>query len=358
MGWILLIAAAASAACPDRAELIDKALDAVVSADLFGARNRLTELEGALACGVLATQDELVSMWLLEGALSTFSGDREGASDAFRAAAVQRPSWFIDDLGAPLRADYDAACATPVSGTGTLVIEPVLAGWTLAVDGESAEFPVTVSAGLHVVQVGSSDDAVGFARVIHVSDGATVVIDTQLRPVLPRDPVSTNPRVDGAPQPAVQPPSSLVLGWTASAGVGVAVGARLEDAVGTEPALKVMIPLETGVRLRGEHGWLRAAVGAGPLLGGDFVYSQSGRAVVTPVSLGTHLAGGWRSTSLAAGAAVGIQWPERVGVRGIVALPLGQAPLELEARLGVNALAERAPEPAAELVLSFVLERE
>ena len=331
----------------------------MISADLFAARSRLSEVEESLACGGLARPDELARLWLLEGALATFSGDTQSAADAFRAAAEVEPGRFIEDLGPQIRAAYEAALAERSTGLGTLFVEPTLAGWTLAIDGTPTTSPIATPEGLHVVQVGPTPDEVVFARVIHAIADLTIVIETGLEPVLLRDPPQTNPRTTPdaviVPKPRPEPP--LTVAWLASAGLGLGVGERLDHPLGTEPALKPVVPLETGIRLGFQDGWVRAACGAGPLLTGRYLYTSEDQPRTSPVWLGGHLGGGWASEDLSAGALVSLQWPGRIGLRGLAALPLGDLPLELEGRAGLNVTTARAPEGALELLVTFATDR-
>ncbi|MFT5456821.1 MAG: hypothetical protein ACI9K2_003311 [Myxococcota bacterium] len=362
MGVALLITLAAHAACPDRLEILDAATSAVVGADLFAARNRLNELEEAFACGGLAGRDELALLWLLEGALATFSGDADGAEDGFRAAAAISPGRFIEDLGPRLREQYEASLHRVAGAGGTVVIEPTLAGWTLAVDGEPVASPAEVAEGLHLVQVGPSPDEIGFARVIAVF-GGTLVVDTGFEPILYRDPPTVveqrrDPVLPTPPPTLGSPPAPPTLGWTVSAGFGLAMGRQIDaGAVGMEPAVKPAVPFETAVRLRAGSGWARAGVGTGVLLSGDYLYAQDDRVVGSPVSLGAHLAGGWAGPSADVGGLVGLQWPGRITARAVGVMPVGDLPLEAEARAGLNIATERPVEPAIELMLTFATDR-
>lgn len=362
MGNALLIlvgAASAQEECPDRLErldLLDAAERATVEADLPTADEKLRALEAAFSCGPLAEPELLGRMWLVEGAWLELQGDAEAAGDSWRAAQRIAPGRWAEDFGTKLRGAYESANRVAQGGTSVISLDPPLFRWIGAVDGVVVEeFPVTVPPGLHLVQVGPDVDHVQFARILLAFPDTPSVVVTGL----------VEPTSDGAPapepvaevvpaEPAKPPRNPGRVALHTAVGADAVVGRAGENAAGSEPAFKLLAPVETGLVVRPTaKTWVRAAVSAAPFVNGAFVYDDKFGATTTPTALGFAATGGFAAAQGDMGLLLGYQWPGRVAVRGVLAGALGRSPLRVEGRVGLNAATEGPPEPAFGVVLAF-----
>ncbi len=350
MGAPLLALAATLAwglECPDRDALTDELQSAVVEADLDAAEAHLAALEHSFACGEVVEPKLLGRIWLLEGALLTFRGEPEAALESWVAAERVAPSLWIADLGDPLRADYEAARAA--EGTGHIDIEPPLFwGAIAAIDGQMVSTPFEIPPGLHLVQAGPAGDAISFGKIIAVSSNSTAVVSTGLAPP------------DATPAPiAAQEPESVAAtdhGFSVhiSGGAIVTMGDALDGpGSGDEPATKLSIPLELGLQRNFDGAWFRAAASVAPLVGGRYLYSDGAQINGSSVGIGGNLAGGWLTGPLRVGGLGGVSWPGRITTRAVLASRLGDLPLSIEIRGGLNLATEREPEPAFGALLVF-----
>lgn len=343
----------------DRWQLLDEAEQAVVGADFDAGRQAMGELEASLSCGSVVDVELLGRMWLLEGALSVFAGDREAANDAFVAASRVTPGRWIEDLGGRLRSDYEAAIRSPSDEPTRIRLDPGLPpGWTASLNGREAEFPADAPAGLHVVQVGPRADQVLLGRVILTQPGVPSVILVDPDALTPPPAPAV---VDDTPAPRApdwderrgrRGPRTLAP-WLAAGTLG-ALGKPLVTRSGSEPGVKVVLPLEAGlVANLSPQAWARAAVSAAPLLGGRFLWSDGDEVRGSALGLGGHLAGGLRAGQVEPGVLAGVSWPGRITLHGLLGIVPSDAPVRVELRLGAHLATEREPEPAAGLSLSL-----
>ncbi len=340
MGVTLLISLASMATCPDREQVTTEATAATIDADLFLARTRLTQLERAFACGPQASPDQLARLWLIEGALSVFAGDTAGADEAFAAAARLSPGLWIEDLGMVLRTHYEHA-PRQVHGTGVVDLQLPLDGWTVSIDGQTTLVPTEVASGLHLVQVGPDPEHMAFAQMVHVLTGSQTLIDTGL---VPPDDVPAPP--PSSPPPSAVPPPRWTVDWLGAVGLGLGSGQRSGAASGPNLA----VPMELGMQLLDEPVWGRIMVGGAPRIGGHYVHA-GGRGVTTsPSTIGGQVAGGVRHDVLAAGLLAALHWPCRAGFRAVGSGRLGDGPLSVEARAGVDVTTGPA-EPGVEILI-------
>lgn len=344
--------------CPsrdDRLDLMDAAERSLVEADVEAAETSRRELEAALGCGAVANPELLARMWLVEGALLTLAGDEATAAASWQAAARVSPGTWNPDLGDMLRTTYESALQTSASGSTPLSIEPELFRWIGAVDGEViTRFPITVDPGLHLVQVGANEDDVRFARIVMAFPDTPVVVVTGLVEPTKDEPrpaptaVTPSPEAEPPPPPIEHPPVTL------HAAVGSAIGLGRPSDTTDEPAVKILVPIETGLVFRPVQAvWIRGAIRAGQLLNGEFAYSDSFGDATSPTSLGFDLAGGLGARQGDLGLLAGYHWPGRVAFRGTVAVQLGSLPAAIEGRIGMDVLTGGAPETAFDVLLAF-----
>ena len=179
---------------------------------------------------------------------------------------------------------------------------------------------------------------------------------------LPKDPPGTrvippddgnngNNGNNGIIIPPTPRPKPKIADLHAAVGGAAAVGQKLtdpDDPGRIEPAVKVFVPIELGVRLLSGPFWVRIAGVAAPMLNGQFLYSEKQELHTSRLSLGGHLAIGATAKELVhLGLAGGINWPGRLTTRVVVAVNLGEKlPLRLEARGGINLVTDRRIEPA------------
>lgn len=351
---------ARAADCPTRLERLDAveaAEQALIEADLAATDLKLRELEASLACGGLAETELLGRLWLVEAAWLTMQGDTDAAGDSWRAAAAVAPGRWLDDYGVNLRRAYEQATARPSDDVATLTLDPPLFRWIGAIDGQIVDFPVTVPAGLHLVQVGPDQDHVAFARMlVAFSSAPSVVVTGLVEPTDEPGPVVAAP----VPEPVLEDrfPVGVVSLYTA-VGADLAFGRSVSRGEADEPAVKVLLPFQTGVVLRPSgpdriQTWFRLTADAGLLVGGDFLHTDAYGDATTPAALGTQVAAGAASGRTDMGLLVGYQWPDRVPIRGVIAARLRQAPVQIEGRLGLNAAFGRNPEPAFDIAIAAI----
>jgi hypothetical protein len=317
---------------------------AVVEADFTAAEAHLAALEDSFTCGSVVGPALLGRIWLLEAALLTFTGDAEAAQSTWNAAARVAPSEWIDDLGDVLRVDYEAA---PVAdGRGHIEVQPPLfRGSIAAIDGAIISTPIEVQAGLHLVQAGTGDSAISYGKIIFVEAGSIAIVSTGL--VAP---------ANAAPPEPERARARLAYPFRAhlASGALVTLGSELRaPGISTEPATKFTMPVELGLHRDLEKAWYRLALSVSPLIGGRYLYANGSDINGSPVGIGGHFAGGWIRKPLGVGGSAGVSWPGRILTRVVLSTHLGDLPLSVEARAGLNIATERAPEPAAGIVAVF-----
>jgi hypothetical protein len=343
---LLLIATARAADCRPIDEIGASARQALLVADLDGAREQLAQVEHALGCGAVADPATLARLWLVEGVFAALDGREEEALVPLHAARVLDPGVWDDVWGESLRALWDRA-APGAEGSGVVdLVPPVAAPWAVFVDGRASSLPATLPAGLHAVQIGA-EDVVHHGVVVLVAAGEQTHVSHLLPNVPPR------PAPPPAPAPALS--GSPFAGLALEGAVGDPVSAPTLDP--TEPGAKLVLPVELGAVLRAGPAWLRGTAAVGPLLGGAWVY-RKGQAVDaepgrSPVAVGATLALGATVGRVDLGASFGAQWPSRLPARLVASLPLGALPLRLEGRGGLNVVTDRPAEPAFGLSFAY-----
>jgi hypothetical protein len=279
--------------------------------------------------------------------------------DAFHAAARVAPDLWIPSFGHKLRVSYSLA-AEEAMPQGTIATTGAPEGAFRAVDGAEAMDPLTLEGGLHLVQVGRSAQEILWAKVVFVPGSQRVTLGVP--PFEMNEPVA-QPRpdagtlVDTNVTPTVAPnraASGVFAHAALGAGTALGNGLTLTSAEGdalTEPAVKLMVPVEGGLTLRLDTVWVRGALGAAPVLGGQLVFGGGEGAAAWPMSLYGHGTVGVSIDTLDFGVAGGVSLPGRLEARGVASTALGDTPLRGELRMGINIPTERRTEPAFGLLM-------
>jgi hypothetical protein len=337
--WLLMgLASAAEPPCREPALMVDRALLQARNMDPAGAESALKEAELAFACSGPAAPALLARFWVIEGIIGVFKND-EAWKDDFGAAARVAPDVWIDDFGRDMREKYDSVRGLPVDA-GTLdVSAPLGAGWALWIDGQPATVPLSLPAGLHLLQIGFPEGESRFARMVYVPGGGSLAVEHEL----------TGP----APKAAVVIQGDLHVAIGADAGFGP----RTEVLKGGEPLVESMakpvLPLELGYRMAIGKAWVRLHGDVAPLVVGKFVYRGDPEPQTTIWSFGGYLSGGVDLGAFAFGGMAGLSVPGRVKTRATASVDLGKSGFVLEARAGVNFLTDRTPEFGAGLSLGY-----
>ncbi len=327
--------------CPDRAAQLDTLQASVVTADFANVPDQLEAATEAFGCGAKATPDQLAALWIAEGAYLALTGESVAAIDSFSAARRVAPDGWIEAYGGSLRKAWEVA--PQPSTVGRIDVDPRPQWWTVFVDGVPVDsLPLEAGTGLHVVQVGPDAADIRMGKVVFLRPGSTAVAAHSLEEGAPPVPKAVTP--EAPPPPEL--PSLPMLSAHVAAGAGVAVG-RSEPG---SSAAQIAVPLEWGVLYRRGGLWGRLGASSALRIGSQWAYSDARGDALTPTALGTQLAVGGRTAQGDVGALVGLQWPGRVALRALVAVPLGESPFYAEGRLGTNILA--GAEPAVELLLA------
>lgn len=152
---LLLISAAwAQEPCPapDVPTVAEQAVQHLAMDELDLASQRVAEAIAGLECLERVPEPEhLVTLWQVRGAVGHFSGNAAMAEENLAIARGMHPGWFNEDLGAELRAIWEAS---EPQGGATVKAWPIPDEGVLYVDGQlRSEQPVQLSAGPHLVQV-------------------------------------------------------------------------------------------------------------------------------------------------------------------------------------------------------------
>lgn len=229
---LALLVGLARADCPDRGAVLSEIEAALLEAELDTAAEGLTRFEEALACGEIASAEQLARMWQAEAVLRHLQQRDQAAIDAFSAAARVAPGVWNPDFGVELESLYKAAASRP-QGIGQLTIEPELGHWEGYVDGKRSSFPTNAIAGLHVVQV-LGPDGVGFAKHLFLAQKQTFAVETDLAPI--EEP--WRPEPEPAPPPILEPtarrsvpPLAVASGALVGLGIGGLIAAKGQDPI-------------------------------------------------------------------------------------------------------------------------------
>jgi hypothetical protein len=364
---LALIAVAHAAPCDDPALLVHQAKSEVTAAEFASVEATIAKVEAAFACGSVANQAVLGELWLIEGAWLFYQEGADAAAPSFRAAARAEPGLWIDDLGDQVKAAYDEAVAQ-ASDEIVTVSGHEIDGWLVAVDGLTVTLPADIEAGLHLLQVGDGIDDMRYAAFGDLPAG-DFTLKHALGPWQPPAPIPTplpDPVPVPSPDPVVPDPEPVpqpkgepkVVGLHLAAGFVALLG---NDALGTkgevlyEPATKLLIPIEAGLRLQLTPGfWMRGAASAAPVLNGQFLYTDEAKVLKGSFAgLGANGGLGGTAGPLDLGVLAGVSWPARLPFRGLLAINIANSGLRIEARGGVNVATGGRTEPAAGLAITF-----
>ena len=208
MPIVVLLAGLAHAACVDVPIELGAAERAIVDVRLDDAGRSLERIETAIGAppgtvdGVCARLEPqvLARFWIAEGALASLGGSGGAAARAFRAAHRVDPAQWTTAFGSALRAEWESA-AQAEDATGSVALDPASpAGRSTWLDGLDVAFPADTTDGLHLVQIGSNDDA-EWGTIVLVPAGETFVVRL---PELPSAPAP----VESVEETAAVPPHS------------------------------------------------------------------------------------------------------------------------------------------------------
>ncbi len=210
--------------CADPDAVVGALERAVVAGRTDAAAALVDQVEASFGCtpGVAAPAT-LGRFYRAQAAWLALSGAGEEARLAWRSAQAVEPGGWTPVLGDDLRAQRDAAVATPSpGGTGTIGIVPEPAGFRTALDGAEVSFPVSAPPGLYLVQVLDPDGTARFAeQVLLLDPGESLRIDIgPLRPTAPPPPLP----MASAPTTALPPapePIARKRRWPLWTGLGV-----------------------------------------------------------------------------------------------------------------------------------------
>ncbi len=212
---MILLLAAAAAACPNLDAEVERATAAVLAGDYAAARGALDEAAASFTCAA-ATPAQLGRYWLVEGAVLHLRGEPDAARAPLAAARTTAPEQFDERLGPKVRAAWTSAAA---EGEGTLLLEPQREA---SLDGVSVSaWPAPVSAAPHVVQVLGADGGVRFGKLVRIAPGEDALVETG---PIPDDPLPLEPLEEPRHKKSV---ALLVVAGVAAAGAGACAGGAL-----------------------------------------------------------------------------------------------------------------------------------
>lgn len=173
------LAAIAFAKCPNLQTELDTAREFILYDKAEEAATLLANVEAGFACAP-AYPDQLSRYWLLKGTVAQMTGKPEEATPYFAAARRLSPEPDLQ-LGPVVVGAFKVA-ESP--GTAQLNMQPAIPAW---VDGkEESTWPLTLSAGPHLVQVRSDDDRVLYSNLLDIPVGQTALLETKLPASLAR----------------------------------------------------------------------------------------------------------------------------------------------------------------------------
>jgi len=179
---ILALANLAHAACDEAPLYVERAEQAVLEGRLADATQALKDATVAWTCGPNAEPEVLARFWLAEGALAMAEGDLARARLSFSAAYRVAPDLWPIDYGVKPYIQYQAA-AEEWTGQATIKLHPQPVARLSLLDGQPASYPATTVAGLHLVQLGRSEQHMEFASFVKVEQDDTFLVLTELEPV-------------------------------------------------------------------------------------------------------------------------------------------------------------------------------
>lgn len=225
---MILLLATAAFACPSLDAEVDRAATELIAGDFDAALAALSTAEQSFTCAP-ATTSQVARFWLIEGAALHLRGETAKALAPLAAARAAAPDLFDPRLGPGVRAAWTAATSP---GEGTLLIEPQRVAF---VDGAGvSDWPVTLAATPHLVQVVGPGGEVRFGRVVRISAGDDAVLDTGVSGE--PDPIAI---ADVTPPEEVKEgksPLMLIVAGVAAAGAGACAGGALAQHAEMEAA--------------------------------------------------------------------------------------------------------------------------
>jgi hypothetical protein len=349
--WMLGAPAWGETPCPDLSAALDATERSLTDDDRFRARTSMDEVERAFGCGEVPQSHQIARYWAADGALAWLAGERSAAEDAFLAISDLGGVPHSAVLPADARAAYEALPrALPIDGT--LSFEPYLGDHRVWIDGRPAAEPFSVPEGFHLIQVGRARSDVRFGRVLLVIGGGTTVVATGLQPArIGLESESTVALTTGSG------PDPITVHATLDLGLAAAFGKAIQAGPIEEPATKLMLPAELGLRIRWGGGWAELGGGAAPLVQGQYAFQTDHGPEGTGARVGGHIAGGataasWKGGALSAGGLAGLAFPGRLPLAALVRLDQRDLGLGGQLRLGVDLATDGRFEPAVGLLFS------
>ena len=142
--------------CGDLAALSLRARALMLEGRQEDADAHMDRAQAAVGCGNLRSPEALSQFHLSEATRRFLSEDPVAAGVAFVASWRADPEGWDPALGDEMRQAYDEAVADALSAserTGEILLAALPRGYQAALNGVPADFPVTASAGEHLVQV-------------------------------------------------------------------------------------------------------------------------------------------------------------------------------------------------------------
>lgn len=172
--------ASAHATCGDRSALLDLLERQVTEGRIDEGEATSRTIVESLGCGPLAQPEQIARLWLAEAVMLAVRGEREASDQALASAARLSTGAWRPIYGEALKMRLEQASHLPPPGSGELRVESLYAGYLAAVDGVAVLFPVTLSSGLHLLQIGTSSSSMSVAIRFAQPPGLDLVIDPKL----------------------------------------------------------------------------------------------------------------------------------------------------------------------------------
>ena len=169
---------------------LDATSDAAIALLLDTQYDRVLEvtddaIDRLICLDEVADPRDLASLWQVRGAVGYYGDRPELVKPALQQAAAMNPGYFNDALGPKVRAEWVAAGEDP-GDPAQLTVGPIPDEGILHVDGQPwTDQPVLLTPGLHLVQV-TVGQAVAYARVVQLTPGSEMALETGLDPATRR----------------------------------------------------------------------------------------------------------------------------------------------------------------------------
>ncbi len=255
--------------CADPAALVEVAEQAVFELRVDDARATLGRIEEAFGCAVV-DPEVLARFFDVEGALLVHAGDRDGATLRFAAARAIVHDGLDPMYGSKVRAVSDATARAPIESEIDLSPRPAEDD-DVRVDTALVSLPVSVTSGLHLVQVGPPG-TVAFGELVLVEPGGRLVVSTHrlsapaadLPAPLPAPGAPSSP----SPEPGRRGPSVglLVTSGALAALGGVSAGLALREQDGAIPSATSVDAVDAAWTRQRAFGWTAYGLWSGAAL--------------------------------------------------------------------------------------------